>query len=525
MTFDTIIKNGTILDGISAGPRVADIGISGKEIKTIGTLGSTKAKQIITADNKFVCPGFIDIQNHSDSYLTLLEIPSMPSLVSQGVTTIVVGQCGTSLAPLPNIEAIKSVQKWHSLAGANLDWLTFEEYFESLGHYPLGVNVISLVGHSTLRRGLIGDKVRPATPEEIRIMSKLLKDSLSAGAGGMSLGLVYAHEADSTVEEITEIARMVAGQKKLLSIHLRSEGAHIAESVNEAIDLAENTKSSLKISHFKVRGEKNWPKLEAALSSIDRAYQRGVNVFFDVYPYTTSWTVLYTYLPKWAYEGGRNAILDNLRDSASRRKILAYLRDQEEKSLSDIVIATSETNPALVGKTLRQIAANQEVSVEEALLNMVAVTNAQVVVFDHNISQDSLPVLLKHPLSLIASDGAGYDFVYSPSHGLVHPRCFGTFPKFLGLVRDKKVEISWSDAVKKITSRPADKLGVKKRGRLAVGNFADIVVFDPRDVDSRATYVSPYQESDGIDYVLINGQVVFWKRQLTGETAGEVLRI
>src|SRR3989344_5891712 len=212
MQFDTIIKNGTILDGISAEPHSADVGISGKEIKAIGNLSSARAKQIISADHKFVCPGFIDIQNHSDSYFTLLEIPAMPSLTSQGVTTIAVGQCGTSLAPLPNIEAIKSVQKWHSLAGANLNWLTFGEYFDSLKRYPLGVNVTSLIGHSTLRRDLVG-----------------------------------------------------------------------------------SARASLEISHFKVRGEKNWPKLEAAMARIDRAYQRGVNVSFDVYPYTTSWPVAYTY--------------------------------------------------------------------------------------------------------------------------------------------------------------------------------------------------------------------------------------
>ena len=524
MQFDTIIKNGTILDGISAEPHSADVGISGKEIKAIGNLSSARAKQIISADHKFVCPGFIDIQNHSDSYFTLLEIPAMPSLTSQGVTTIAVGQCGTSLAPLPNIEAIKSVQKWHSLAGANLNWLTFGEYFDSLKRYPLGVNVTSLIGHSTLRRGLVGDKVRPATPEEISIMSKLLSDGLSAGAAGMSLGLAYAHEANSTIEEMTEAATVVAKHKKLLSIHLRSEGAHVVESVDEAIDLAERARASLEISHFKVRGEKNWPKLEAAMARIDRAYQRGVNVSFDVYPYTTSWTVAYTYLPKWAYEGGRSAILENLQDPVSRRKILAYLKDQEEKSIGNMMIASSSTNPSFVGKTLRQIAANQEVGVEEALVNVIAGTNSQAVVFDLNISEESLPALLAHPLSLIASDGAGYDFVYSASHGLVHPRCFGAFPKFLGLVRDKKVKISWSEAVKKITSRAADKLGVGKRGRLTVGNFADIVVFDPRDIDSRATYESPYQESDGIDYVLINGKLVFWET-LTGETAGEVLRV
>src|SRR3989338_3611139 len=446
MSFDILIRNGKVLDGIADKAYSADIGISGGMIKSVGNLRGARAVQTIPADGLFVAPGFIDPQNHSDSYLTLLEIPSMDSLVTQGITTIIVGHCGTSLAPLASPEALKSIQKWHSLVGANINWQTYAEYAKILSHYPLGANVMGLVGHATVRRGLIGDQIRTATVEEILMIEKMLSDSFDAGAMGVSFGLVYAHEVNSSKQELISVAKMVAGREKILSVHLRSEGSGVVQALEEVIEIAQESGAALKISHFKIRGQKNYEHLEGALAEIDRAYQRGVNVFFDVYPYTTSWTVLYTYLPKWAYEGGRNAILDNLRDSALRRKILAYLRDQEEKSLNDIVIATSETNPALVGKTLRQIAANQEVSVEEALLNMVAVTNAQVVVFDHNISQDSLPVLLKHPLSLIASDGAGYDFVYSPSHGLVHPRCFGTFPKFLGLVRDKKVEISWSDA-------------------------------------------------------------------------------
>lgn len=524
MTFDIIIKNGTILDGVASEPYPGDVGIVGKEIRAVGNLTGSKAALEISADQKYVSPGFIDAQNHSDSYFTLLEIPAAQSLISQGITTMVVGQCGTSLAPLSTPEAIKSVQKWHSLSGANINWMSFEEFFSVLSQYPLGPNVASLVGHATLRRGLVGDQVRPATPEEIKIMDKLLAESLVAGAAGLSLGLVYAHEASSSQAELAEAARAVGEANKILSVHLRSESGHIVESLTEVIDLAAKSKAALKISHFKIRGKKNWPVFEQALATIDRAYQRGVNLFFDVYPYTTSWTVLYTYLPKWAYEGGRARILENLKNSDTRKKIISYLRDQEQ-DLGRIFLATSETNPALVGKTLAQVAANQETSVEDALLNVLAATQAQVIVFDHNLSEEVLETLLKHPLSVVASDGAGYDFNYSPAHGLVHPRCFGAFPKFLSMVRDRKI-MPWAEAIKKITARPAEKMKLAKRGRLAVGNLADIAVFDPREIGSKASYENPYQQAEGIDYVLISGKVVYSSKEPERfEQAGSVLRI
>lgn len=523
MTFDIIIRNGIVLDGVSPKAYAADIGIAGGLIKVLGNLRGAKAGQVIPADGLYVAPGFIDPQNHSDSYLTLLEIPAMDSLVTQGITTIVVGHCGTSLAPLASPEALKSIQKWRSLAGANINWQTYADYMETLKRYPLGTNVLGLVGHATMRRGLLGDQLRAATAEEIRVIEKMVSDSFDAGAMGVSLGLVYAHEVNSSKAELISVAKMVAGRKKVLSVHLRSEGRGVVKALEEVIEIAEESGASLKISHFKIRGLQNNVYLEEALSVIDRAYQRGVNVFFDVYPYTTSWTVLYTYLPKWAYEGGKKAILQNIKERSSRQKILSFLAS-EDLSLGTIFIATSETNPVLTGKTLGQIAANQEVSVEEALLNVLEATATHAIVFDRNLSEDSMLELLKHPLAVVGTDGAGYDFSYSAFYGLVHPRCFGTMPRFLSLARDKKI-MSWEEAIKKMTSRTADKMGIKNRGRIAAGASADIVAFDPRTIGSRATYENPYQQADGISYVIVNGRISFaYRESLVGAPTGLMLR-
>lgn len=523
MTFDILIKNGTVIDGVKNEPYAADVGISGAKIKAVGNLQSAKSGITIDAAGQFVTPGFIDIQNHSDSYFTLLENPNLPSMVRQGVTTIVVGQCGTSLAPLPNPAALQSVQKWHSLSGTNIDWLSFEEYLASLGKRDFGPNVVSLVGHATVRRGIIGDAPRSATSEEIKIISNILERSLASGGGGISLGLVYAHEADSSQEELETMGRLAAKEKKILSVHLRSDSSHAADAVNEVISLAAATGVRLKISHFKIRGKENWESHREILQLLDRAYQQGTDIFFDTYPYTTSWTVLYTYLPKWAYEGGKSAILQNLRSEQSRKNILAYLR-QQEHNLENILIAGSQTNPGLVGRTLKQVAADHETDAAEAFLNVIMATRAQAVVFDHNLSPEVMEAFLKHPMSVVASDGAGYGFEVPREHDLVHPRCFGTFPKFLSLVRDKKI-LSWSESVKKITSRPAEKLGLATRGRLVPGLVADIAVFDPDKVAATSTYENPYLEPIGINHVLVGGIPAYSVSQGFGKSNGKVIRI
>jgi len=523
-SFDIIIKNGTLLDGVSDQEHLADVGISQGQIKAVGDLRNATAEKIIDAYGNFVSPGFIDIQNHSDSYLTLLEMPNLDSLVCQGITTIVVGHCGTSLAPLSGPDSVKSVQKWHSLAGANLNWQSFAEYYAALERYPLGVNVLSLLGHGTIRRGLIKDAVRAATPEEIQVMKKLVKSGLDAGAAGLSLGLVYAHEADATAEELEGVSRLAGDAGKMISVHLRSEGSHVVQALGEAIGLAEKIHARLKISHFKIRGAHNFGLLDEALATLDAAYQKGVDVFFDVYPYTTSWNVLYTYLPKWAYEGGRAGVLKNLKDKSARERILTYLRGLEE-DIGSAFIASSPANPSLIGKKISQFAANQSVSAPEALLNVLEATQTQVVVFDQNLSEKVMLAMLKHPLSIISSDGTGYDFVYSAGQGLVHPRCFGTMPKFLELVRERGL-MPWGEAIKKITSRPAEKIGLTNRGKILPGFSADIVIFNPTIVGSGATYENPYVRPDGIEYVLVNGNIAYEsKKEEEVNPFGKVIKL
>ena len=515
---DILIKNGTVFDGLGNPGVKLDVAVEKGRVVQIGPNITATAAQTINAQDRFVTPGFIDIQNHSDSYWTILDQPNQLSLLSQGITSIIMGNCGASLAPLLTRESIKTIQKWHTLAGININWASVSEFLDYLALTPIGVNVGTLVGHATLRRGLIGDAVRQLTSEELKVMDKALQDALAQGALGLSLGLIYAHEVNSSLEELRQITSRLKPDNKYLSVHLRSEGSHILESIDEVISLAAEAQVPIKISHLKIRDRKNWHLFDQVMSKLEVAYHQGVKISFDVYPYDTSWSVFYTYLPKWAYEGGRSQILRMLNDPVSRRKILDYLRDQGY-DFASIVVAEAAGNSNFEGKTLRQIAQNQNVSMEEAALNVISATGAQVTVFDQNLSAELVELSCASPLSLIATDGAGYS---GRNPGLVHPRCFGTIPRFLALIREKKI-LKWEHAINKLTNEPAKLLGISDRGSLAANSKADIVIFDPQTVTDRADYKNPDLFSDGIDQVLVNGKLAFADKQ-SSNLNGQVIR-
>src|SRR3989344_1857693 len=516
--YDILIKNGTLIDGTGTPAKKSDVAIEKGKIVDLGPNISAKAGLVIDAQDKFVTPGFIDIQNHSDSYWTIFDHPAQTSLLSQGITSIIMGNCGASLAPLWTKESIKTIQKWHSLSGININWATMSEFLQVLSSLSLGVNVGTLVGHAVLRRGLIGDAVRQLTQDELKVMDKSLKDALQQGAFGFSMGLIYAHEVNSSLTELSELAANLASSKKYLSVHLRSEAGHILDSLSEVLEFAGGVGIPIKISHLKIRGPKNWHLFDQLMSKLEVAYHQGVNISFDVYPYSTSWSVLYTYLPKWAYEGGRTQILQTLADSISRRKVLDYLRDQNQE-YENIIVAEAAGNDNFVGKTIKQIAQNQGVSAADGMLNIIAATSAQVIVFDHNLSEEHVELFCTSPLSFIATDGAGYSGTHKE---LIHPRCFGAIPRFLKMVREKKI-LKWEQAIEKLTLGPAKLLGLTDRGVIAINKSADVVVFDPKTVTDLADYNNPNQQSLGIDFVVVNGKLAFANKQVLNFN-GQVIR-
>jgi N-acyl-D-amino-acid deacylase len=518
--YSKIIKNGNIIDGTGRPAFRGDIAIEGDKIVQIGNLQKANAEEIFDADGKFVAPGFVDIQNHSDVYWTIFDNPSLDSLVAQGITTAVIGNCGASLAPLLSRDALLSIRKWHDLEGINLNWLTFKEYIEELSKRSFGVNIASLVGYSTLRRGLIKDQIRELTGDEQKILKKTLEQSIDAGAFGLSSGLSYAHEAIITEGELLELAKILKNKNALMSVHLRSEAAELVDSVAEALVLVNKTGVNLKISHFKVRNKSNWHLLPNALSLIENNYQQNNSVMFDVYPYDFVWQVLYTYLPKWSYEGGRDIMLGHLKNSEQRKKIKAYLTSKDI-NYNQIVIASTAMSLNVVGKTLGELAKRQECDAEDALLNLVERGGSEILVFEQNLDQKQVEELMAHPLSMIATDGAGFP-LFRNLKSLAHPRCFGSMPRFLNLALEKNI-CSIEQAVQKITSIPAKKVGLHMRGQIAVDNFADLVIFD-KNVNSEANFKNPYHPPVGISHVIVNGSVVLADGKLLGKNRGKALR-
>ncbi len=522
--FDLIIKNGTVIDGSGAKGIIADVGVDKDRIAAVGKLDNAKSNKVIDAKGKIVCPGFIDILDHSDSFWTLFTVPRLDSKVMQGVTTIIGGNCGSSLAPTVSKDSVASIQKWVDLANVSINWNRMDEFLSELAKRDIGLNFGTLVGHETLRRGLLKDEVRRITEEEIKVMGRMLLESLNEGAFGMSTGLVFSHAKMAAIDEIKYLAQILRENDALYASHIRGESEELLPSVNEAIEIGRETGVSVEISHLKAVGKRYWPDMLRALEMIDIANEESVDISFDLYPYDTTGSVLYILLPDWVSRGGRKKMISRLRNLGLREKIKKEMRGMNY-DYENIVVSICPRLKEVVGQRIVDIARNQEISPEEAIIELLISANGHVIVFDKGIlSEDNIKLSLKNEHSMIASGDAAYNVEYARVGELVHPRCFGAFAKVLArYVREQKV-LSLESAIEKMTSRPAQKVGIKERGILKKGNFADVVVFDPKKIVDKADFDNPYQYSEGVEYVFINGEIVVEKGWHTGKLAGRVLR-
>lgn len=525
--YSLVIKNATIIDGTGSVPFRGDIAIEQDKIIAIAAKITTNAENTIDAHGLVVSPGFIDIQNHSDSYWQIFDNPSFDSLRAQGFTTILVGHCGASLAPLISSEALNAFQKWHSLEGTNINWSSFSELASHLSTKRFGCNVASLVGYSTLRRGLVGSSNESLDVQETKTLEHLYEQSLSAGAFGLSSGLSYGHELSVSPLELRDFINITAKANGLFSVHLRNEGEGILESIDSLIELIGESGVRTKISHLKIQGKNNWQFHHDLLDKLETARHRGIKIQFDVYPYDTVWQNVSQYLPAWAKLGGRQQILAHLKDSVQRKKIIDHIHTAHNNVGSIFVVSTAN-KLNVIGKKISQIAKDFETSSEEALLLLIEHGGEEILVFDQSLSSDNVNSLIAHPLSLIATDGGGFPNQSQVSGGmindrLVHPRCFGTSAKFLQIVRDTN-SISLSEAIHKLTLAPSQAIGLVKRGSIAVGNYADLVIFNPSGVSDQATITNPYREPKGIEYVIINGMITGQHGILLNNLSGQFLR-
>lgn len=515
-----LIQNAIIFNGTGEKNFVADIRIRNKKIVEIGKLHPTSSEQTLNVKGAFVTPGFVDILNHSDAYVTLFSNPSQESLLQQGITTILMGNCGSSLAPLTDGTFVNSLQKWGDISEFNVNWLSMKEYLTELEKHTFGVNLATLVGHSTVRRGLIGDEARNLTQKELDQLIHLIERGISEGAYGVSTGLAYAHGRHTSIKEIEALMNVAKKYKALYATHIRNESDEFANAFSETLDLAHKTGVNLEFSHLKVAGEAFWEQFDETLALLNKDNE---NINFDIYPYRTTASVLYTLLPYWASEGGKKNLLANIKNPKTRKRLVEEMKN-DYRAYKDMIIAMGSIDKTYFGKSINQIAQNQNITPEEATLNMITASNNRIIVFTQTISEENVVKAIQHPKSFISSAGVGYQKKDATRGEFIHPRYFGALPKFFAeYIREQNLT-SWEEAVYKVTLGPAEKIGLKKRGKIDKGYFADLVVFDPVTIKDRATFAHPYQYPQGIKYVIVNGEIAIEDEIFTGKMAGAILK-
>ncbi|MCS7385517.1 MAG: D-aminoacylase [archaeon GB-1867-005] len=528
MEFDTIIIGGKIIDGTGNPWFKADLGIKDGKIAAMGKLRSAEANRIITAEGLIVCPGFIDIHSHSD--YTLLVNPKAESKIRQGVTTEIVGNCGSSAAPLIG-EMKERATEIAERYGLKVDWTYMDGYLKKLEENGVAVNVATYVGFANIRIAVLGYEDRSPTRDELEEMKKLAARSIDEGAIGLSTGLRYDPQSYAKTEEVIEIAKVVAEKGGIYASHIRDEGdrGKLLEAIKEAIEIGEKARIPVEISHLKILAKPLWSKCDEMLKLIENARSRGVEVTADQYPYKASGTSLLAWIPKWAFEGGRDKLLERLTNPETKAKIkeelarVMELRGGPERAL----ISRFEADPTLEGLTVKQVAEKWKVQPDEAAIKLVEIATREkssLGIINFNQSEENIIKIMKKPWVMVATDGYALAPYGLLAKGVPHPRSYGTYTRVLGAyVREKKV-LRLEEAIRKMTSLPARKVGFMDRGILRPGFWADIVIFDPDEIIDKATYLKPAQYPEGIKFVLVNGEVVIEEGEHTGKLAGKILR-
>ncbi|NUO82950.1 D-aminoacylase [candidate division KSB1 bacterium] len=523
--FDFIIVGGLVYDGSGKDGVFNDVGIKAGRIAALGDLKDRSAQQKIEAHGLAVAPGFIDFHSHSDEELLLGG--EAQSKIRQGVTTEVLGQDGGSLAPLNEKMALQLVENFKERFGLEVAWRDFAGYFRNLEARGMISNALSMVGQGTLRELVIGEDNRPATAEDLAQMKQLAQEAFAQGAYGISSGLEYTPGSFATTEEIIELCRSMNG-RGIYSTHMRNEDETLLEAIDEAIRIAREAGVALNIAHIKASGQRNWHKQGEMLAKLEAARAGGLQVTCDRYPYIAYNTGLSSLFPLWSRDGGDEKFVARLQDAALQDTLRAEVWHEVEKigGWRSVMISSLTKHPRrgeFEGKTFEEIAATgadpfaklfELIIAEEGGGNMIGFA----------MSEEDTTALLAHPYCMPASDGSALGLEGRLRRGNPHPRSFGTFPRVLGkYVRDDQI-MSMAEAIRKMSALPADTLGLKDRGYLRAGYWADVVVFDPNTVADRATWAAPFQYPAGIPYVFVNGELVLAHDKLTGKLAGKVLR-
>jgi N-acyl-D-amino-acid deacylase len=525
--FDLVIRNGTILDGTGGPAWTGDVGIIGDTIGAIGAIAPEQAKKTLDASGKVVAPGFIDIHSHSD--WSILRYPTAASRVHDGITTEVTGNCGSSMAPIWGAARDELAEELKADFEIDVTWTGVASFLDSLDEHGISVNHALLIGQGGLRQATIGLEDRRLTDDELKSVLRRLSQGLDEGAFGLSTGLEYVPGQFTPTDEIVALAGIVARRDGLYASHIRSELSGLLGAIDEAIRIGRLTGIRVEVSHLKAAGVPNWPKQRAALDLIASARAAGVPVLADAYPYPAYSTTLQVFVPAWAREGGWKGLAGRLVNPEERDRIRNDTQEIiiEDPGSWDLVVISgvrSSENQALVGRNIEEVAEGWSVEPVDAALRLLEEEDGGVSIIGHGMSPRNVEMVLAHPLVMIGSDGNTMAPEGPAAKTRPHPRSYGTYSRVLGhFTRDRGL-FDLATAVKKMTSMPADQVGISDRGRIARGKKADIVVFDASTIKDVATFDDPQRYPTGIHHVLVNGEAVISDGRHTGARPGRALR-
>ncbi|MBU0927145.1 MAG: D-aminoacylase [Spirochaetes bacterium] len=524
--YSYILKDCRIVDGTGKPEYRGDVGLRGDAIATIGALERDSGERVLECSGLVLAPGFVDIHSHSD--LGALDNPQEENKLSQGVTTEIAGNCGFSLFPVTEggKPAVRAMMKTYG-KDVDLPWSSGAEYYRLLERAGIGFNYYPLVGHGMLRINAMGFDARPAGAGDLALMADLLEAEMQGGARGFSSGLGYMPGCFADTAELVALGRVAARRGGVYTSHIRDQGRGLLASIEEAVRVGEEAGLPVVVSHLKAYGISNWGMAGRALEILDKARARGLAVMADFYPYESSSTTLMYELPEWAKAGGPAAIFGRLSDPADRERIKGEILAKGELSWDRVTVCgvRTEANRGVVGKSIADIAGERGTDPGDAALDLLVEESGNVETVCSVMSADDVDEIALSQFTALGSDAYALD-ASAPFAG--HPRNFGAFPRFIArYVREKRL-LSLEEAVRKTSALAAEFLGLADRGRIAEGLKADLVLFDPDAVDSRADYLNPSRRAEGIEAVFVNGSLAYGrdgggKPAASGSRSGRVL--
>ncbi len=524
--FDVLIKNGLVLDGQGTKAVKSDLGIIGEKLVVLGNINNARADLEIDATDLIVAPGFIDIHTHTDT--ELLVDPRGMSKILQGVTTEVSGNCGYSPFPLTVEDGNELSKSLKERYGIDERWNEINGFLGALEKNKISINYATFTGHGSLRGFVVGKNDVAPTSDQMKEMKRIIDKTMREGSFGLSTGLEYAPGSYASTEELIELSKVVAQNGGIYNTHMRNEDDTLIEAIEEAVRICREANVSLEIAHLKACNQANWHKVEKMLQILEDANRSGLPVKADRYPYVAYGTGLNIFLPLWARQGNTDEIISRLEDRNQISKIIQYVQSRGDGIGGwDRVIINSchnESNKYLEGKSIQECAVELGVPETEFIRLLLIEEQCQTDIIGFAMNEDNLCKVLSSPYVMIGSDGNAISPQGKLGTGKPHPRYYGTFARVLGKYCREDHCIDLSTAIKKMTAMPAEKLGLKGRGVLKAGYFADITIFNPKTVIDRATFVNPHQTATGIEYVFVNGQLAVNKGKHTEKRSGRVLR-